>query len=933
MRPLKLEMRAFGPYAGRIVLNMDELGSSGLFLITGDTGAGKTTIFDAIAYALYGEPSGNDRNARMLRSEYADDDTDTYVDMTFVHRNETYQVRRNPDYSYTRVFKNGKIKQAVKKAGAQMLFPDGHVVSGSKEVTKAVEKLLGVRRDQFTQIVMIAQGSFREILTADTNRRGDLLKKLFHTDDYAVFADHLNQMAGSLYGDLKQSGEKIAFCTASVHPAAGKEEEFSTLIKQKSDVIGEDVLSFIKDSDEQMLAESGSDTKQAEAMNQKMEDLNRKIGREKSLLQAITDLKKQKDALPQLKAEKEAAEKAWQELQESREKEKIDALHVQEEEEKKSLGDYEKLSALNQEEKKDGDSLSRHRELVQKLSDQENRLVRTITEQEEKTASLQQLSEQVVKDENASAALDDQTASLKQMQESFTLWQAEKQKLETLHRKFLDQEKLYQKSSETYHQMRQAFLYGQAGILAEELEEGSPCPVCGALHHPSPAVKPLNTPSENDVQKMEKKCSEEDEQVRKTASDVSAEKARIENMEERIRKDAQKLSVHGKDMMEIHTALQQRQDDMSLKKKEQKEILEKEKREKESLTSMLKDLTANRSRLNEVRQNKLDESTKAAGEQSQLEALRKEIMDLKSRLVYASLQEAKNHLQALQAERARRSLVYEKVENAQRNASGAYEKTVSVIETLEKTVGKQNVSQETIETDEKEYGNLSVSLKELRDKISSLENAVKENERQAEQIQKEMEKSAELKEKYTMIRSLSDTANGTISGKQKMTLEDYVQQSYLDRIIVYANRRYARMSGGQYELIRRQEAGDLRSRAALDLDVIDHFNGSTRPVKSLSGGESFLASLSLALGMSDEIQAEAGGIEIDAMYIDEGFGTLDHDNLDLAIRTLNSLSEKNVLVGIISHVEELSDRIEKKIVVRKDLKKKGGSTAEIVTDV
>lgn len=926
-------MSAFGPYAGRIVLNMDELGSSGLFLITGDTGAGKTTIFDAIAYALYGEPSGNDRNARMLRSEYADDDTDTYVDMTFAHHGDHYQIRRNPDYAYTRVFKNGKTKQSVKKAGAQMTFPDGHAVSGSKEVTKAVEKLLGVKRDQFTQIVMIAQGSFREILTADTNRRGDLLKKLFHTDDYAVFADRLNQKAGSLYGDLEKSRERIAFCTASLHPAEGKEEELSALIDQSKDVIGEDVLSFITNSDEQMRAEMESDTKQAETMNRKMEDLNRKIGREKSLLQAIMDLKKQKDTLPQLKAEMDAAEKAWQILQKNKEKEKIDALHLQEEEEKKSLTDYEKLSALNQEEKNTEGSLARHQQQVQKLSDQEKNLVQTIAEQEEKTASLQQLSEQVVKDESALSLLEDQTASLKQMEESFSTLQEEKQKLETLHQKLISQETIYQSTLEMYRSMRSTFLFGQAGILAEDLKDGTPCPVCGSIHHPSPARKPENTPSENDVRKMEKKCSGEDEQVRKTASDVSGQKARIENMEERIRKDAQKLSVTGNDMAEIQSSLSQRQDEVSLKKKEQKQILEKEKKEKENLTAMQKELNDNRLSLNEVRQKKLDQSTKAAGEQSRLEALQKRISDLKSGLVYASLQEAQAHLTALQEERTRRSSAYEKAERAQRDTTGAYEKAVSVIRTLEKTVGKQEISQETIEADEKAYADGSASLKDLREKISGLKNDVSENEKQEEQIRKELEKSGELTKKYTMIRSLADTACGTISGKQRMTLEDYVQQSYLDRIIVYANRRYARMSGGQYELVRRQESGDLRSRAALDLDVIDHFNGSERPVKSLSGGESFLASLSLALGMSDEIQAEAGGIEIDAMYIDEGFGTLDRVNLDLAFRTLNSLSEKNVLVGIISHVEELSERIDKKIVVRKDLKKKGGSTAEIISEV
>ena len=933
MRPLKLVMSAFGPYAGKTVLDMDELGSSGLFLITGDTGAGKTTIFDAIAYALYGEPSGNDRSVKMLRSEYASDETETYVEMEFTHQDEIYRIRRNPEYTIIRTLKNGKTRISRKPADATLTYPDGHVVTKNTSVTKAIEELLGVNRNQFTQIVMIAQGSFKEILTADTKTRGELLKKLFHTDSYAVFAAKLDEKAKKLYGKISESRQKISFCTSSLHVTENTKEKAEALKEQGNSVITDDVLSLIEVIEQEKQANVISDQKQADVMNQKLEDLNRKIGREKALLSSLNTLKKEKENLPVLKERKEKAEEQWQKLLSDHGKEKMDALHVQEEEERKKLQKYEDLSSFLKTKRQTEEKQKDLKDQIKNLTDQETILKDTITSQEQQVSVMDNLSQQIVKEESLLSGIQEDMESLNQINSLLDRYEKEtekKKQLEENGQKLSDE---FHQNDEQYHQMRHAFLQGQAGYLAEDLKEGVPCPVCGSVHHPSPAIRPENTPSQEELNQMEQKYRASDEAEKQAFMEIANERVLMKTLSDQIFQTAKKLSLKGSDLYAIRDSLKERNRKLIDDKQKQEASLSEKKKQKEDLIEIRQNLSDNRKDLAEISQKILHQSMEITREESQLKHLEEEITELRKTLPYTSAEEAEAHVLLLHQEYAERSDHYESARKEREEADRDYERTVSVIEALEKNTGNQTVDEETIAKDEEQASVLSQSLDELRKQISTLENEIRDNERLGETIRQEKKKCEDLDEKYTMIRSLSDTANGNLSGKGRMTLEEYVQMSYLDRIVAYANRRYARMSSGQYELVREKEPENLRSHVALNLDVIDHFNGSERPVKSLSGGESFLASLSLALGMSDEIQAEAGGIEIEAMYIDEGFGTLDHVNLDTVVRTLNSLSEKNVLIGMISHVEELSDRIGQKIVVEKDLKNHNGSTARIISEV
>ena len=933
MRPLKLTMSAFGPYAGKTVLNLDELGSSGLFLITGDTGAGKTTIFDAIAYALYGEPSGNDRNAKTLRSEYASDQTDTYVEMDFTHHDEIYHIRRNPEYTVTRKLKNGSFRNTKKAADAGLTYPDGHTVSKNTSVTKAIEELLGVNRNQFTQIVMIAQGSFREILTADTKTRSELLKKLFHTDSYAVFAQKLDEKAKKMYGKTSASRQKTAYCIASIHPGNDTTEELQKLIDQGTAVNGEDALALIEKINREKADFRKSDQKTADDLNQKLQSLNRKIGREKTLLSSLQELNRQKEILPEKEKNRQMAEEAWNSIVSANEKQKIDSLHVQVEEEKKNLKKYEDLSSLLKEKETTEQKRNDLKKQGNDLSDRQEKLKESISEQEEQVSGLEELVQEIIRDENTEAEIRQESAELEKLRNLTDRYQEEsetKKKLEETCQKLALQ---FQKDDAAYHAMRQAFLHGQAGILASDLKEGMPCPVCGSIHHPDPAVQMDNTPSQEELNQMEQQYRKSDAAEKQAAMDISGQNTLLDSLMEQMQTEKEHLSLSGSDVHEIRHSISEKNKRLSDETEKLAHSLQKKREKRDHLMHVRQELSDYRTQLTETDQNILNQRTELTREETRLKHLEEEIQSLQETLSGDSLEQAEEHVSLLQKEYEERSSRYETARLNQERAVSEYEKTVSVIQALEKSTGNQTVTEETIRNDEEKASGLSVSLEAIRKQISTLENEIADNRHQAEIIRAESQKTSELDKEYSMIRNLADTAGGNLSGKSRMTLEEYVQISYLDRILAYANRRYARMSGGQYELVREKVPENLRSHVALNLDVIDHFNGSERPAKTLSGGESFLASLSLALGMSDEIQAEAGGIEIEAMYIDEGFGSLDHGNLDTAVRTLNSLSEKHVLIGIISHVEELSDRIEKKIVVKKDLKNNCGSTAEIISEV
>ena len=468
-----------------------------------------------------------------------------------------------------------------------------------------------------------------------------------------------------------------------------------------------------------------------------------------------------------------------------------------------------------------------------------------------------------------------------------------------------------------------AFLSEQAGIMASELKDGEPCPVCGSKNHPNRAVISENAPSAADVEKAKALAQKSQEYASEAGKECSCKKAVIDTLLQNVKAKAEKLFDTSENIIE-NVNLQN--GELKKEYEDTKALLE----EAESKDIMRKKLETDIPEMQEKSTLTLQEISACKAAVASLKARVDEksgsVMKLKNELDF----DTKSHALAKQNEyKAQAQLIKAEIEKAKENL----DKSKSRLDTL---LGKKL----SLENSIKDFENYDVE--KLLQKLAELENTKSEENEKAKLVYYRTENNksllkeiraksrdlAQLDKKYVWLKSLSETANGDISGKEKITLETFVQMTYFDRILRKANLRLLTMSDGQYELIRRQDAETLKKNEGLALDVLDHFNGSTRSVSTLSGGESFMASLSLALGLSDEIQSSSGGIKLDTMFVDEGFGSLDDEALDRALSALNSLSQGGRLVGIISHIDALASRIDNKIIVTKD--RQNGSFAKIV---
>ena len=662
MKPVKLIISAFGPYAGKEELLLSKIGDRGIYLITGDTGSGKTTIFDAITYALYGEASGSVRDAAGFRSQYAEADLKTEVDLTFLHGGQEYAVKRNPEYTRKKARGEGFTKQG---AYAELIYPDGRVEAGSANVTKKIEELLGVNKEQFSQIAMLAQGDFLKLLLAKTEERQEIFRRIFQTNLFRRLQEAFKNEAGAL-GKRREESKRsiIQYIDGIICNKEEYREELAQFAGDKDLALVDGVIPLI----DRMLLEH---KKEEEPLDQKIEAIEKEL-----------------DTLTAFIARAEEDEKNRQ----------------------KALG-----------------VLRRDTEALKHL--------------EQAVASAKE-------------------GYIKKQQEA-------------------------DGCKEKAGRLRRIYNNELAGIMAESLVEGEPCPVCGSTHHPDKAKRVDATVNEALVEETEKRALKLQE-----AANLESERAH----ELRGRYESALASVE---------------------------------REKQELQDRMEPDTENLKYINR----------------------KKELSEEKKRLW-----------------------------------------------------GKRDAVRHVLVTNE----NIRTGLKERLEELKAID------------------------EKWGSLKALSDTANGQLAGRERIMLETYVQTAYFDRIIKRANVHLMRMSGGQYDLKRREEAENLRSQSGLALNVIDHYNGSERSVKTLSGGEAFIASLSLALGLSEEVQSQSGGIVFDAMFVDEGFGSLDEDTLKQAMEALRSLTEGNRLIGIISHVAELRNEIGNQIIVVKD--RSGGSRVRIVTD-
>ena len=936
MRPIKLILSAFGPYASKIELDLAKLGENGVYLITGDTGAGKTTIFDAITFALFGKPSGDIRDVKTLRSEYAKEELETYVELDFLYHGEEYHIYRRPEYSYTHVQKNGEIKQRSKSADAYLILPNGERIVKPTEVTKQVEQLLGMKRDQFRQIAMIAQGSFLEILNADTKERGKLFEKVFMTSKYSILMDRLNQMAKEGSTKLNEAKLRLQQIISDIRVPITLQEEYEQMIE----TFAMDDIQPVYDLLDKIIASANEETKilqkQKDIIQKQLQKYRKEETEKSKQLQDLLSLEK---LLKEKPAKEEKVNLLTEKLKVDGEKFKlhIDDLKKEQVQIEHELPEYVRLTKL-----------------TIKLSEIKKQLSLVTKDLEEKISLKKQLDEDITLKQKESQTLADSELSLNK----FLIKEEELQKkistfhhasmmkkeyqitVEDLKKKTISLQKNTDAKAEIqkqYDDAQLSYFANQAGLLASRLSKGQPCPVCGSLEHPHPASHSDKLVTQEEINQYKKKVEQAEKEYQmasKACADANLKMSSLKNELELVLKSVTEQVIPIEDVqmcIDEHTVqLKNEQAEISthikqlqLQSKRYQELLKLIPQLQQKFTAVSSEVSQN-----EIAQAKLS---------VELEQIQKQVAEITGKLKYSSEQEAKNHVSIITKQILEYQQQIDQLTNATKHAMDELVYVNAQIDMLKEKVSSSieeiSLQQSQLKSLQIEIENLQVQQEENLKNIHNAQRYEADAQDTKQKIQSENETYQTKLSRYSSLKELADVAMGNgHSSKEKITLQEYVQIAYLDRMIHKANERYLSMSNQQYQLVRSAGSKDKRSHEALDLDVIDYTNGSVRPVSSLSGGESFIASLALALGMSDEIQSQAGGIQIDTMFIDEGFGTLDQDSLNNAIQTLINLSGENRLVGIISHVKELKERIHKGIIVTKDLHGSRGSVAKVVNE-
>lgn len=919
MRPIKLTISAFGPYAGRVVLDMDRLGDSGLYLIAGDTGAGKTTIFDAIAFALYGEASGSSREPAMMRSKYAAPETPTEVELVFSYSSKCYTIRRSPEYERPARRGGG---MTVQKADAELIYPDGKVITKIKDVNAAVREIMGVDREQFSQIAMIAQGDFLKLLLSPTEERKRIFRQIFRTERFGELQERLKSEAGTLgrtWEMLKRSVEqyiKGMICGEDdeLLPEVTKAKEGNLTIEETM-ILTEKLLK----QDREHIAELEGKSTEAE---KQLQNLNELLGKAKEIENSQKALFRIKKLMAEKKSVLEEQREAYEE--EKKKQPEQDKLQEQITILKNKLPQYEELDAVRTAFTEKVKKQKNARQTLEKQKEQMQTFQTELASMKEEQKKLAGAGVNLEKLHTETERLEEQLGNAERLHVAFRKYQSFLEQYRAGQEIYRKAARKAQKALDEYMEKNRAFLDEQAGILAEGLTEGMPCPVCGSVTHPSPARKSKGAPSERELELL-KKASElaQSEAAEKSAS-AGKQKGQLDARREELERQTKEL-LGNCAFEDAETALYEKGKAVSRQISELREQMKSgtdRVRRKEELERLIPEREAYLFNM----QASLTEG------QIALEKLSAEISNLTERTEKLSASLELENRQKAEAVINRLLQRKKQMQDAFLQAEKVYHESCNEISRLNGqaeslTQQLQNAPQIDVLKILEEQNALNRKLGELREELRGIHTRISVNGTALDHIRKQSASLAETEKRWIWVKALSDTANGSLSGKEKVMLETYIQMNYFDRIIARANTRFMVMSGGQYELKRRREADNNRRQSGLELNVIDHYNGTERSVKTLSGGESFKASLSLALGLSDEIQSSAGGIRLDTMFVDEGFGSLDEESLQQAIGALATLTEGNRLVGIISHVGELKEKIDRQMVVIKD--RTGGSRVEL----
>lgn len=964
MRPLKLKLSAFGPYKGVTEIDMEKLGERGLYLITGDTGAGKTTIFDAITFALFGEASGENRTAGMLRSKYAEPETPTEVEMCFRYRGQDYTVKRNPEYE--RPAKRGG-GTTIQKADAELTLPDGAVLTKPREVDRKILEILGVNHQQFSQIAMIAQGDFLKLLLADTKERQEIFRKLFETEHYKALQMQILSDAKRLFVEKEDARKAIEHYVQSTTADPLSPLSVELEHAHKGAMLTADVLTLL----ERIIADDEMRRGQLETeINEASAALERISGH----LTAIGAYQKLQSDRSRTKAQLEEAEPKLDVLQKHYEAEQAREPERKELERRitvltEMLPQYAELGTLLQAQ------ATREKELETLISEQAKRTVKQAKWKQELEAAKRELQTlgsveaELATKQAAQEANARKQSELRSLQMNYEALSRKQRALKTAQEDLKTAMPRFEEADASYKERNRAFLCEQAGILARDLKPGDTCPVCGHAISEESHLATLSeaAPTEADVQKAQKLSEQlrmEMEEKSRTAMgrkgeyEASAQHVlqqcaalfgdvKLQNPDapetteacegtpqlpsERTATDASTGTVMvtaaalNEGYQRMRAACADAQAAAGALEAAVKELMLQAKRK----ASFEEQIPAAEQKLEELNEQIRQAEAREIELQAAQHAAHDEIEKQQAKLPFPTEREARAEISRLDGLRNQADAALAQAEQALRAEEKTLAELRGSLQQLSEQVKTAEGAQYDAGTERAEQTRLSGLRQQRRAEADGVIARIETNKAQLTRIK---EGAAELSEKerhYAWVSELSNTANGTVAGSEKMTLETYIQTTYFDRILRRANTRLMIMSDAQYELVRRKSADNIKSQSGLELDVLDHYNGTLRSVKTLSGGESFKASLSLALGLSDEISSSVGGIRLDTMFVDEGFGSLDEDSLHAAIQALAELTEGHRLVGIISHVGELKQQIDKQLVVTKD--RAGGSQVEVIS--
>ena len=917
MKPLKLTMSAFGSYAGKNVIDFTGQ-QQGIFLITGDTGAGKTTIFDAITYALYNQTSGGERNGNMMRSQYAQPETETYVELEFLYRGQTYRVRRNPDYKITKTLKNGKIREQKVPHSVELTLPDGTVFPEKKNATDAkIIEILGLTADQFSQIVMIAQGDFLKLLYTKSDERKMIFSKLFRTDIYWKIQENLRRKSMEMDERIQENDRAFEQEKSRIIPLSESEEI-------PLDELVERLRERVKDA-----------LKEQNLRRANVEELNKKITKYEETNKLFVSLEKIRQTGKELEARQAESKERRQQIENARKADKVLVAEQQNLRKQQAVEQSAQTIAKMRETLVDNQEM--FETLKAQLQEAEAKQKREAADIQKKMLALEQSFPSYEALQNARS--EEQQAKKvwedlgKTSEESFRKKAAgiaalkEQQKrqeqiVEQTKKKWEQTSLSASESAKHYEHMYEAFLKEQAGILAENLSAGCPCPVCGSTVHPDPAKLSDHAVTELEVEQAKKTRAAAEEKRDLAYAAFEAEKTEKQKLAQAVEKEeadfvlAQTIAKQQRKEAEQNYVSLQKIAEQIREKLVYPSLAE----AKKQYAAMQKALAAAEQEIERKRQ-KVSELAEAmntlkgqklAEEENQKTAKK---LAVKTEKEYAKLLEKSGfvseetyHL-AILPERSRFKLEREEKEYESQCLRQQSEQKL-----LEKQVSGKTYT-DTTELNEQLKAEKQ-ALKEAEKTYMELHTAYENDRSVLQNCAVYLEKGKKLESEDQVIKSLSKTANGRLSGSAKIDFETYIQRQYFKQIIHEANKRLLTMSNHQFILKLKEEANTGRkTNEGLDLSVYSLVTDSERDVKTLSGGESFLAALAMALGLSDIVERSAGAIHPDMMFIDEGFGSLDAQSRQQAIEVLGELAGDSRMVGIISHVTELKEQIDRKLVV------------------